>query len=383
MSAPPAGSPLLLGQGWSPDQAGGLNRYFRALLEALHHAGAAPRAVVLGPAAQVPPDTVVAAASTDPLPVRLLRFWLAGGRAARGAGVLDSHFALYAFLPSLIGPGRRLPQVVHFHGPWAAESRHAGYGASQLRLMAKRWMEGAVYRRADALVVLSEAFKRTLVQGYGVDADRVRVIPPGIDLAGFAPGDPIAARRRLGWPEDAFVAFTVRRLVPRMGLDVLMDAWARIVHDAGGGHRMLIIAGDGSEEPALRARAQGLGLGEAVHFAGRIDDPTLIAHYQAADVVPVPSLDLEGFGLVVLEALACGTPVLVTDAGGLPETVGDFDQSLIVPAGDASALAERLGGAISGACPLPPRGACRQHAERFSWQEAARRHGELFASLAR
>src|SRR5205807_5699025 len=133
-----------------------------------------------------------------------------------------------------------------------------------------------------------------------------------------------------------WVVAAVRRLVPRMGLDVLLDAWQAL-----GSPGVLAIGGDGPLRPELEARGD-----ESVRFLGRLSDDDLVALYSAADVTVVPSLALEGFGLVVLESLACGTPVVVSDAGGLPEAVAGLDASLVVPAGDAGVLAARLRGLL-------------------------------------
>src|SRR4029077_8245672 len=101
-------------------------------------------------------------------------------------------------------------------------------------------------------------------------------------------------------------------------------------------------AGEGPERAPLEALASRLGISSSVRFLGRVDDETLVACYQAANVSVVPTVALEGFGLTVLEALACGTPVIATDAGGMPEGLAPLDPTLIVPAGDAPSLAQRL-----------------------------------------
>ena len=351
--------PTLVGMGWFPDELGGVNRYLRGLLAALEEAGAAPRAVVLGPARDTPAGVTVAARSDAPLPLRLL----AMHRATRTAELLDIHFALYGLLPTLRG---RTPVVVHFQGPWAAES--AGPENRPRRI--RHAIEQAVYRRARVLVVLSEAFREVLVEDYGVARERIHVVPPGVELDRFTPGDRGDARDRLGVPPGAFVAVTARRLVSRMGLDVLLEAWRSVAEERD--DALLLVAGEGAERDVLEARAAGL----PVRFLGRVDDATLVDAYRAADVSVVPSVALEGFGLVALESLACGTPVVVTDVGGLPGAVRELDPSLVVPAGDAAALAARI------LAPLPNAAACRTHAERFGWKAVAQRHLELYAAAA-
>lgn len=370
-----APAPLMLGMGWFPDEAGGLNRYFRDLHAALGREGPAPAAVVVGPARDPAPGVVVASDRGRPLPLRLAGFDLAARRAARaGAGLVDAHFALYALLPVRATGLRRWPLLVHFHGPWAGEGRAGGEPSAVVA--AKRSIERAVYRRADRFVVLSGAFRRVLVERYGVAPWRIEVIPPGIDLDRFTPGDG-AERGRLGVEPGTWLAVATRRLVPRMGIDVLLRAWA----EEDRGDRLLTIVGDGPLRRELEELAASLGIAGSVRFAGRVDDATLRDWYRAADVCVVPSVALEGFGLVVLEALACGTPVVVSDVGGMPEAVAGLPGSPVVPEGDHRALARRLAAARDGSAPLPRPAACRAHAERFSWDRAAARHRALHAAL--
>jgi glycosyltransferase involved in cell wall biosynthesis len=362
---------LHLGMGWFPDEPGGLNRYVRGLLESLNAAGADTAAVVLGPARDAPSYVEVAADSLDPLPWRLLEYARTARRKA-GVDLVDAHFALYALLLVAIGPLRNLPLVVHFHGPWELEGKAVGQHG--LRPTTKRLAERVIYRHADEAIVLSRAFGRVLMERYGVSPWRLNVIPPGVDLERFSPGDRRAARRELGLPLDAWTALTVRRLVPRMGIDALIDAWRRLPLDDA----LLLVAGDGSLRAPLEWDAPG-----NVRFLGRVDERLLPTHYRAADVVVVPSRSLEGFGLVVLEALGCGTPVIVTDAGGLPEAVEGLEGDLVVPAGDVEALANRLAAAANGSKPLATPRQARAHAERFTWSRAAEHHCEVYRRAVR
>src|SRR6266540_2608714 len=346
---------LQLGMGWFPDQTGGLNRYFRGLLTALGDT----RGVVVGDASDAPPS-VVGLSARDAALLRRLR---AVRRALKriDADVIDAHFALYAFAARTLRRVRRIPLVVHFHGPWADEG--AVEGANRIVVAAKRAIERSVYRRARVVVTVSSAFKEIVVADYGVEPSRVHVVPAAVDLDVFTPGDRAAARARFGLGDELVVA-CVRRLVPRMGLDVLLDALPV--------HATLLVAGEGP----LRAKLERLAQAN-VRFLGRLSDEALVDLYRAADVSVVPSLALEGFGLSAAESLACGTPVVVSDAGGLPEVVAGLDETLVVPAGDAIALRARL------TAPLSPPDACRAHAQRFAWETVAKRHRELYAAAAR
>ena len=360
----------MLGKGWFPDQLGGLNRYYRGLLE--HQPEAV--GVVVGPAAE-PPDRLVPVSRHDaPLPWRLLMFAKAAREAARDTDLIDAHFALYALPPLLLRGLRPLPLVVHFHGPWADENVAQGDG-SALRGLLRRALERAVYRRAARVVVLSWAFRRLLVECYGVSPWRVRVEPPGIDLERFSPGDRDLARERLGLAPSPFVAVCVRRLVPRMGLDVLIDAWEQALPELGP-QALLLVAGDGPLRGELEEDVARRGLQDVVRLLGRVDDEVLVDLYRAADVGIVPTRSFEGFGLVVIEAAACGTPTIVTRVGGLPEAVFGLDPSLAVPAGDPVALAARVAetARVGG---VPSRLATRRFAEGFSWSAAVAGHRKV------
>ncbi len=354
----------MVGTGWFPHDTGGLSRYVRGLGEALAAAGGQPRVLVTGPVDGAPPWVESVAEEGASPTTKALAF----RRACASAELLDVHFALHG-LAAVHHRSRHAPFVAHFHGPWAAEAVAAG-SASRPGRAARRQIERTVYRKADAVVTLSSAFRRLAIERYGVEPWRAHVIRPGVDLKTFSPGDRGRARSRFDLPEDAFVVVAARRLVTRMGIDTLLDAWPL------GEGSLLIVVGEGPERDRLEARASG-----GVRFLGRVDDHTLVAAYRAADVAVLPSIALEGFGLAALEALACGTPVIASDVGGLPEALEGLADDLLVPPGDAAALHTRLERARAGTQPLPTRDRCRVHAERFGWEAAAAAHRELYASL--
>ncbi len=349
----------MLGLGWFPATLGGLDRYYRALFEQLPEASG----VVIGPAADAPRAIEVVDGPDRPLPRRLLGFWRAARRAARGAEVVDAHFALYAAAPLLLGPLRSRPTVCHFHGPWAEENVAAG-DASDVRLTLRRTLgaEGAPTRRRPrrALRRLSQAARRALPRAPVGDPR----LPAGGRAGGVHPGGPRrgarangcgprGVRRRLR--QAARAAHGSRHPARRVG---------RARRAAAGG---LDAAGDrrrAAARDALLARCSRPPLAGRVRVEGRVSDAELVDAYRCADVAVVPTLAVEGFGLVVLEAAACGTPSIVSDVGGLPEAAAALDPSLVVPAGDAAGAgrtpAERRAGRPSDARRhAPPRRALR------------------------
>jgi glycosyltransferase involved in cell wall biosynthesis len=387
----------MLGMGWFPATVGGLNRYYRSLFEELPEASG----VVVGPADDAPASVMIVDDANTGLVRRVLDFWLAtrramaqrviparhghaaqsGGAAQNGvggSGVIDAHFALYAAAPLLLGTLRGRPLVVHFHGPWAQENVAAG-DSSRISYLMRVTLERLVLRRADACVVLSSAFRRVLVERYRVRPWDVHVWTPGVALERFAPGDRLRARQRMSLEEQAFVAVCVRRLTPRMGIDVLLDAWERLEGTLPPGSTLLLV-GDGPLREALAQRVGRSSLTPSVRLLGRLSEQDLADAYRAADVAVVPSVSLEGFGLVVPEAAACGTPSIVTDVGGLPEVASLLDRSLVVAPADATALAARIEAAARGY--LPARDATRRFAESFSWPSLAGRHRALYRRLA-
>ena len=373
----PEVEPLLLGMGWFPDQENGVNRYFRSLVEAL----GAPPAVVVGPAADAPPSVCAVERHERPALLRMLAFTRAALARAPRADVVDSHFAMYAFLPVLLGLRRR-PLVVHFQGPWGNESTSAG-PAARLGVRVRWAMERAVYRRAAAAIVLSNAFKELLVGRYGVRPEAVHVVRPGVDVDRFSPGDRDEARRQLGLPAGRPVVVTARRLVARMGVDVLLESWAGVATAGAAVRPLLIVVGEGQERPALEAQARRLGIERDVLFLGKVSDDDLVAAYRVADVAVAASVSLEGFGLVTLEALACGTPVIGSAVEGLKEALEGLDPSMLVPPGDPHSLGARLTGVLDGHEPAPSRARCREYAEGFTWQHTARAVRAIYAQALR
>lgn len=363
---------LMLGMGWFPSSVGGLDRYYRSLFEQLPEASG----VVIGPAESAPARIAAPAHHDLPLARRLGAFWLAARRATRDCEVVDAHFALYAAGPLLLARPRR-PTVFHFHGPWADENAAAG-DASRVKRALRTALERRVLRRADAHVVLSSAFRKVLVERHRIPPWNINVWAPGVALERFTPGDRLQARARMAIDPAAFVVVCARRMVARMGIDLLLDAWSRIAGGLPEGSTLLLI-GEGPLRETFAARAARPPLAGRVRVMGRLSDEELVEAYRCADVAAVPSIAVEGFGLVVLEAAACGTPSIVSDVGGLPEAAAALDPSLVVTAGDTEALGARLREAAHGA--LPTRAATRDYAERFAWPAVAERHRALHRRL--
>ena len=268
---------------------------------------------------------------------------------------------------------------MHFHGPWASESIAEGESSWKTRL--KTAVERAVYRRGDRFIVLSRAFRDELVRRYDVSAAHVRIVPGGVDTERFAPDrSRRAARAHLGWPTDRPIILSVRRLIRRVGLENLvtaMDTIRQQVPDA-----LLLIAGTGPLRETLEARIHATDLEDHVQLLGYVPDEDLPLAYRAADVSIVPTRSLEGFGLIAVESLAAGTPVLVTPVGGLPEVVEGLSEDLILPDGQPSTLAAHLTDALTGTLTLPSTEACQTYARsHFDWRAIATQVRDVYLEV--
>src|SRR5262249_26835261 len=156
-------------------------------------------------------------------------------------------------------------------------------GGSPLAVAARRALERAVYRRAERVIVLSDAFAAIARDRYGVPAARLRKVPGSVDLVRFdiAP-DRAAARQKLGWPQARRILLSGRRRVRRMGLDRLVAAMPAVVQAEPAA--LLLIAGRGEQVAALRAQIAALGLGAHVQLLGFLPEPDLPLAYRAAEL---------------------------------------------------------------------------------------------------
>lgn len=225
---------------------------------------------------------------------------------------------------------------------------------------------------ADMLIANTEAEAADLRELYGAPEDAVSVVHPGVDLDVFTPGESTAARRRLGLPLDRPVVVFVGRLQPLKAPDLLLRAVAAMP-DQGAAPPVVVVcggpSGNGDAMPeSLRALAEAGGIADRTLFWPPLAKPDLVDLFRAADVVAVPSYS-ESFGLVAVEAQACGAPVIAAAVGGLRTAVADGESGVLVASHDPQVWAVELHGLLGEPRRLAhlARGA-RPHAERFSWQ---------------
>lgn len=229
--------------------------------------------------------------------------------------------------------------------------------------------EQQVVDAADRLIVNTDDEARQLVSLHHADPARIDVVHPGVDLTTFTPGDRAAARHALGLPEDERIVAFVGRIQPLKAPDVLLRAAALLTPEAGGPVRVLIAGGSSGSAhtgpDGLRALASELGIADRVDFLPPQPRDRLAQVYRAADLVAVPSYS-ESFGLVAVEAQACGTPVVAAAVGGLPVAVADGISGILVDGHDPARWAAAIGTALR-ADPAALRAGALAHAGRFSW----------------
>ena len=230
--------------------------------------------------------------------------------------------------------------------------------------------------RAAHVICVSRYIRDRIVQA-GIPAGRTSVIYDGVDTSLFAPRDRREARARLGLPLEGRIILFVGSLRPVKGPEHLIDAFAKL-RSAGGRDVHLAMVGAGSLRAALEARAQALGIGGHVTFAGPREHREVPEWMSAADVLCLSSLD-EGMPNVVLEALASGRPVVATHVGGVDEAIDGDQLGILVRPGDAEALAAGLQSALSREW---DENALAAKAGQFSWQDHAAQIGSLLKTVA-
>ena len=359
----------VLGNNWFPDRPGGLDRYVYELVHILATKSDTKIDLFgIGLPSHHSVPSIQLKKLADPEASLKYRLYSAYQNsrsiASSNLDAVNIHFALYglAAIPHL---PKDVPVTCTFHGPWAIESQQEG--DSKLGVWLKKQVERQVYSRCDRFIVLSKAFGQILHQEYRIPWSKIHIIPGGVDTHQFQNNlSRQQAREKLGWPQDRFIIFTPRRLVHRMGLDKLLNAIAQLKaekHDP-----WLAIAGKGPLRESLEQQSTELNLNNAVKFLGFLLDNDLPTAYQAADLTIMPSQSLEGFGLVLLESLASGTPVLCTPVGGMPEVINDFSPELITDSPSEQAIANSLKAILTNNIHLPDRDACRNYAtDKFSW----------------
>lgn len=251
----------------------------------------------------------------------------------------------FSALPVIFCPAAKpIPKIYNFHSSWADEFeiknflKHAPYLPVAIFkriiflpvISLMRMIEKKVILESDRVVTLSRYMKERTGHLYDTPESKIKIIPAGVDTRVFKPvenSERESLRRQAGIRQESCVLFTARNLVPRMGLDNLIKAFALLSRELADVE--LFIAGSGFMERKLKALAANSRLAEKVHFLGVLSEEALVKYYQLSDIFILPTQFLEGFGIVTIEAMACGLPVLGTPVGGTIEILEKFDRNLL------------------------------------------------------
>jgi D-inositol-3-phosphate glycosyltransferase len=265
--------------------------------------------------------------------------------------LIHSHYWLSGWAALDLRATWRVPVIQMFHTLGEMKNRVAQ--TPQERESPRRIdVEGHVMRFADRLVAATPLEKGQMSWLYGADADKISVVPAGVDLSLFRPVPRVEAKKRIGIPPHQRMILFVGRIQPLKGIDTLIRAMQRVINhypDFRENLCVTIIGGDPNPDSELeqmeferlkRLRAE-LGIGDLVTFLGAKGQDTLVYYYSAAEMVVMPS-HYESFGMVALEAMACGTPVIGSDVGGLSFSIEDGFNGYLVPGQDPDALADKI-----------------------------------------
>ncbi len=265
--------------------------------------------------------------------------------------VIHAHYWLSGVAARSLRAAWGAPFVQMFHTLGEMKNRVAQSAAereSELRIR----VETELLRDADRLLVATPAERAQMEWLYHADVSRAVVLPPGVDVNLFYPRPREEAKRRIGVEPCLKMLLFVGRIEPLKGVGTLLEAVARLRRQGVGECQELclsIIGGDpnatasaqNAEMERLKAMRQELGIADMVTFLGKQDQDALADYYAAAEMVIMPS-HYESFGMVALEAMACGTPVVASEVGGLAFLVRDGETGFHVPGQDPEALADRI-----------------------------------------
>jgi len=294
-----------------------------------------------------------------------------------GYDLLHSHYWLSGLAALQVAAGARLPVVHTMHT--MARVKNAARGESQLAEPAIRERgEAAIVEGVDVLTANTSDEAAELAEHYAARAEQTMVVPPGVDLHTFHPCDQPKSRAQLGIAQDAQVILFVGRIQPLKAPDVLIQAVARLLErhpERRRRLRLIIIGSPSGPESAWSATlpelATALGISDVVDFRPHSPRGELFRWYCVSDVVGVPSYN-ESFGLVALEAQACGRPVVATDVGGLRHAVADGRTGVLVAGHDPDRWADVLERQLSDRALAARMGASAAvHASHYSWDNSA------------
>ncbi|MDQ0047246.1 glycosyltransferase involved in cell wall biosynthesis [Paenibacillus polymyxa] len=375
------------GLSWPSLQPGGLNTYFQSICEQLTLERNTLDALICSDEQPQAPDririhTIGSKQQSIWKRRELMQKYAAELFDKQPMDILYSHFAPYSVGPALEAKKRGIPVVTTFHGPWTEEMKIEGQGIKHfLKTTLAKSIEMKAYGLSDKFIVLSETFRDILHEHYKVPLSKIHIIPGAANVERFHPAeDRGAVRERLNLPQNATIVLTVRRLVNRMGLVQLLEAWRRVTERHP--DHLLLIGGKGPLMEELASKVAEYNLHNHVRLLGYVSDEELPLYHQASNLFVVPTQALEGFGLITVEAMASGLPVLATPVGGSKEILRGFRPELLFQGTDSEAIAEGLLRVLDHSELLPNARECRDHVlSRYTWGHVAEQVEEVFRQV--
>ena len=238
----------------------------------------------------------------------------------------------------------------------------------------------AVLKDADRIITVS---KKTMeyVRRLGADRSKTSVIYNGVDIDTFHPENKGESRKKLGLPKNRNIILSVRRLVYKNGLDTLIESVPLVARNHP--DTLFIVAGKGPSKKLIEDRIKEQGIEDNIKLTGFVPDRLLPVYYDAADYFVLPSASGEGLPLVLLEAMACGLPVIATTVGGTPEIVKHMKNGVLVPPRNPEAMAETISKLLSEERLGPAIGeeARRIVEDRFTWEKNLRQLQSIYSEF--
>ncbi len=293
--------------------------------------------------------------------------------------VIRSHYWTSGLVAEKLKSQLQIPHVITFHTLGSVKNRASGTAEEpELRIQAEK----EIVEHADCIVTSTEEGKNNLIHLYGGQPQKIRVIPAGVDLDLFHPADREEARRELALEEYRRVLLFAGRLQPFKGLDLLLHAMTYLPNH--GTTRLLVVGGNAGKKDEMvkmNSLVNDLGIGSMVGFVGPVEHDRMPTFYNAADICVVPSYH-ESFGMVAVEALASGTPVLASRVGGLATIVRDGETGYLFDERSPEVLATYL-------CLLMSENeirksmaqSARQSVEKYNWSATANSLFRLYREL--
>lgn len=312
--------------------------------------------------------------------------------------LINFHHSLSAIGVNLSIFSRNIPKVYTNHSLWVEELKIELNFHKQtngifhkwfviflfwLRILESTLVEKFNHNRCKKIWVLSEYNRDQIVKIHHISKTKIEVIPGGVDVDRFRLGDDIRhIREELNIPEDKFIIMAAGRLVFRKGFDNLIKAMPGIIKKFKG-RVCLLILGGGRLEAKLKDLAKKLKLENYINFVGEINNEKIPLYYRSSDLFVIPSRYMEPFGLVILEALSSGTPVLGTPIGGIKEILSKFDKRLLFDGVDPTSISKLIEYFISSNSEYKEiKGKCRDYIlKNYSWNIITTKIEDLYYTV--